>query len=85
MKLLLRVLLPMVIGQFLQFFAKPVVRYVDDNIGAYKASQEYALIYIVYGVFCKTFQQSIDAEFMDILSMAIFQAVLLVICTITGK
>ena len=84
-KLLLRVLLPMVVGQLLQLFAKPVVRFVNDNIEAFKASQEWALIYIVYSVFCKTFQQTIEAGFMDILSMAIFQAMLLAICTFTGK
>jgi len=82
-KLLLRVLLPMIIGQLLRLFVKPVVTFVEDNITTFKRSQEYALIYIVYSVFCKTFQQTIEgAEFMDIVSMAVFQFTLLVICTI---
>lgn len=80
-KLLLRVMLPMVIGQVLQAFAKPVVTFVNEHIKAFKASQEWTLIYIVYSVFCKTFQSDIPASFIDIMSMALFQTILLLTCT----
>lgn len=81
-KLLLRVLLPMVVGQLLQYFVQPVVSFVEANMSKFKRAQEYALIYIVYSVFCKTFQTTIEgAGVMDIIKMMIFQAVLL--CTVT--
>jgi len=80
-KLLLRVLLPMIIGQLLQTFVKSVVTYVDEHRNFFKRTQEYALIYIVYTVFCKTFEQSIEgAGLMDIVLMAFFQFALLCIC-----
>lgn len=82
-KLLLRVLLPMIIGQLLQFYVKPVVIYVDENINTFKRAQEYALIYIVYTVFCKTFLQEIDGvSFIDIVTMGMYQFTLLCIVTI---
>ena len=82
-KLLLRVLLPMIIGQLLQIYVKSAVVYVDEHINTFKRAQEYALIYIVYTVFCRTFQQSIEgAGIMDIVSMAIFQFTLLCVCTV---
>ena len=45
-KLLLRVLLPMIIGQLLQTFVKSVVTYVNEHRIFFKRTQEYALIYI---------------------------------------
>lgn len=77
-KLLLRVLLPMVVGQGLQYYTPSVVTYIEHHLAKFKAAQEYALIYIVYTVFCKTFQQTIDgAGIWDILKMAVFQFALL--------
>ena len=77
-KLLLRVLLPMVVGQGLQYYTPSVVTYIEHHLAKFKAAQEYALIYIVYTVFCKTFQQTIEgAGIWDILKMAVFQFALL--------
>jgi len=82
-KLLLRVLLPMVVGQILQRFETSLA-FVENNLSKFKRAQEYALVYIVYTVFCQTFQESIDASLMDICWMAFYQNILLGMVTVVG-
>eukprot|EP00546_Thalassionema_frauenfeldii_P007816 CAMPEP_0178924044 /NCGR_PEP_ID=MMETSP0786-20121207/17100_1 /TAXON_ID=186022 /ORGANISM="Thalassionema frauenfeldii, Strain CCMP 1798" /LENGTH=428 /DNA_ID=CAMNT_0020598695 /DNA_START=174 /DNA_END=1460 /DNA_ORIENTATION=+ len=54
-KLLLRVLLPILVGQVLRKFSPAVVEFVKQHKKIMNKLQEYALVFIVYTVFCKTF------------------------------
>ncbi|GMH69454.1 hypothetical protein TL16_g05163, partial [Triparma laevis f. inornata] len=54
-KLGVRVLLPLAVGQVIQFFFIKVKDFVNENKFYFKKSQEFALIFIVYTVFCKNF------------------------------
>lgn len=55
-KLALKVVLPVAVGQVLQKFVPPVVEFVKKYKPRFKQVQEYCLIFIVYTVFCKTFR-----------------------------
>jgi len=81
-KLALRVVLPIAIGQILQKFVPPVVEFVKVHKPKFKKLQEYALIFIVYTVFCRQFQNDDDGvgnqvEVGDIFIMIALQFVLL--------
>ncbi|GMH98567.1 hypothetical protein TrVE_jg8443 [Triparma verrucosa] len=54
-KLGVRVLLPLFVGQIIQFFFVKIKQFVADNKFYFKKSQEFALVFIVYTVFCKNF------------------------------
>ena len=54
-KLAVRVLAPLFVGQVIQYKVKVVKDFVADHKPAFKKSQEIALTYIVYSVFCVTF------------------------------
>ena len=80
-KLALRVVLPVAIGQVLQKTSKIVVNFVKQNKKHFKKLQSYTLVFIVYTVFCRTFDnEEASAEAADILVMIVFQGILL--CTV---
>ena len=79
LKLVLRVVLPLVVGQLLQQFSPSVLRFVTQHKPRFKQLQEWALIFIVYTVFCKTFLNPIEATILDILCMALFQGTALLL------
>jgi len=68
-KLALRVVLPVVVGQLLQKFSPMVVSFVKKYKPRFKKIQEWCLIYIVYTVFCKTFLNGSPASIGDSLAM----------------
>ncbi|KAL7546495.1 hypothetical protein ACHAWF_009854, partial [Thalassiosira exigua] len=73
LKLALRVVAPLVLGQFLQSYSAAVLRFVNQHKAKAKGLQEWALVFIVFTVFSKTFSQPIDATLVDILWMTLFQ------------
>ena len=77
LKLGLRVVLPIAIGQFLQKFVAPVKEFVKRYKKYFKKAQEYCLVFIVYTVFCKTFKNGSDASVGDIFLMIAMQFVML--------
>jgi sodium/bile acid cotransporter 7 len=76
-KLVLRIVVPIFIGQLLQNYSTTVVRVVEEHKRHFKGGQEWALIFIVYTVFCKTFSSPLDATLVEIMVMAICQCVCL--------
>lgn len=78
LKLVLRVVVPLIVGQLLQIHSVTVMGFVNQHKKKFKGFQEWALIFIVYTVFCKTFSKPIKAGPLDILLMALFQGTALV-------
>lgn len=77
-KLLLRVVVPVVVGQLLQKFSQPIMNFVKKYKPKFKQAQQYALVFIVYTVFCKTFQAESQSSVGQIFLMIFFQCILLV-------
>jgi sodium/bile acid cotransporter 7 len=79
-KLALRVLLPICLGQVLQKSSKWVVAIVQKYKKYFGQAQMYALVYIVYTVFCTTFNEGMAISSVgDVFLMILFQFILLVI------
>jgi len=78
-KIGLRVILPTFIGQVLQKFSPQVVEFKKKYKKHFKTIQEYCLIFIVYTVFCRTFDEGLDssADAKDVFIMLALQFVLL--------
>ena len=83
-KLLLRVVLPVLVGQLLQKFSKTVVAFVKKYKPKFKSLQQYALVFIVYTVFCETFDSDAQSKVGDIFIMIAFQFVFLVTFMVTA-
>jgi len=75
-KLTLRVLLPIVVGQLLRKFSPQVLAFVNKRKTNFKKYQEWALVYIVYCTFCNTFSAESQAKISEVLTMV---AVLLLV------
>jgi solute carrier family 10 (sodium/bile acid cotransporter), member 7 len=56
-KLVIRVVVPLVVGQILQKLCRPIRDFSKTHSRALSKSQMYALLFIVYTVFCATFQK----------------------------
>jgi sodium/bile acid cotransporter 7 len=72
-KLMLRVLVPIVVGQVVQKSVPAVVQFVQAHKPWFKQSQQYLLVFIVYTVFCETFQddnENDDTSVQDIFIMS---------------
>ena len=83
-KLLLRIVVPIMTGQLLQLYSTTVVEFVERHKTKFRACQEWALIYIVYTVFCKTFSTPLEASIVDIVWMAIAQCTALILSMIVA-
>ena len=68
-KLACRVVLPIAVGQLLRNFYKPAVDWQKRNKKILKKVQEGILSFIVYTVFCKTFNSEQDATAVDAIVM----------------
>lgn len=71
-KLALRVVLPVIVGQIVQKNMPKVVEYYKKNKKYFKKFQEYCLVFIVYTVFCRTFEDDSDSSIGDIFLMILF-------------
>ncbi|KAL3764047.1 hypothetical protein ACHAW5_003996 [Stephanodiscus triporus] len=78
-KLVLRVLVPLMAGQFLRCFVPPARNYVDGRSAFFKKVQEWLLVFIVYTVFCETFETGMDATVGQIFLMIALQGGILVL------
>jgi solute carrier family 10 (sodium/bile acid cotransporter), member 7 len=78
LRLILRVVVPLVVGQLVQKFVPTIVKFVQKNKIITKAIQQYSLTFVVYTVFCKTFLEGSNSSVLDVLLMIIFQFILLV-------
>jgi solute carrier family 10 (sodium/bile acid cotransporter), member 7 len=84
-KLCLRVLAPIAVGQILQQYSRRVVTFVELRKQHFKTCQEWALVFIVYAAFCKTFSpssssQQVTVQWSSVLVMAIAQVTCLFFC-----
>jgi sodium/bile acid cotransporter 7 len=79
-KLGIRVVLPIFVGQMLQKFSERAVQFATRYKKQLKKGQEYCLVFIVYTVFCKTFETGSDSNAGDVFLMIGLQFVLL--CTV---
>jgi solute carrier family 10 (sodium/bile acid cotransporter), member 7 len=77
-KLLVRILLPLVVGQILQKTSKPIVQLMKRYKLWVKKAQIYALVFIVYTVFCQTFAKGVGVGIVSILLMVLFQFLLMI-------
>lgn len=69
-QLAIRVVAPVILGQVLQKFSKRVVAFVEKyNKSYFKQAQQYALVFIVYTVFCETFASGNNTSVGDIFIM----------------
>jgi solute carrier family 10 (sodium/bile acid cotransporter), member 7 len=77
--LLLRVVLPLIVGQIVQKTVPSVVQFVKTHKVRFKMAQQYCLVFIVYTVFCKTFEDSISGPdiVVNVVLMIVFQFLLL--------
>lgn len=76
-KLALRVVLPVALGQLLQKTSPAVVAFEKKHKLMFKKAQQYCLVFIVYTVFCRTFEDDSESSVGDIFLMIAFQFVLL--------
>jgi len=76
-KLAIRVVIPIIFGQIVRKSSKSVVQYVEKNKLKYKKAQEFALVYLVYTVFCRTFMEESVSSIGDILLMIACQFIML--------
>jgi sodium/bile acid cotransporter 7 len=73
-KLALRVVLPVVIGQLIRKFIPPAVKFFENHKPGFKQAQQLALVFIVYTVFCETFQEgNKNVTGVDIIVMIIVE------------
>jgi sodium/bile acid cotransporter 7 len=72
-KLVVRVLLPIIVGQLLQKTSKLVVDFVAKYNKYFKNAQTYALVFIIYVVFCQTFAGETVSSLGNIFLMILFQ------------
>jgi len=84
LKLVLKVALPIVVGQLLQKFSTIAVEFVKNNKKHFKFVQENCLIFIVYTVFCRTFQEGQETEASSVFLMIGFQFGLLLLTMIVA-
>merc|ERR1711865_1034235 len=76
-KLSLRVVIPVIVGQLLQKFVPVVLNFVKKYKPKFKICQEMCIVYIVYTVFCKTFQSESQIGVAESFIMIGFQILLL--------
>jgi solute carrier family 10 (sodium/bile acid cotransporter), member 7 len=76
--LTLRVVLPLGVGQLLQKI-KAVADFRAKNKEYFQKAPVYALCFIVYTVFCKTFQEKAQSRLGDVFLMILFQFLILIV------
>mmetsp|Transcript_13929 Transcript_13929/g.38517 ORF Transcript_13929/g.38517 Transcript_13929/m.38517 type:complete len:418 (+) Transcript_13929:192-1445(+) len=72
LKLVIRVILPVGVGQLIQKTMPKVVAFYKKHKKMFKKFQEYCLVFIVYTVFCRTFEDGSDSSIGDIFLTILF-------------
>ncbi|KAL7574487.1 hypothetical protein ACA910_015849 [Epithemia clementina (nom. ined.)] len=83
-KLTLRVLLPVIVGQIVQKTMPWVMAIFNKYKLYYKKAQEYALVFIVYTVFCETFTTDTSSSLGDVFLMILFVLIFLIFFMISA-
>jgi solute carrier family 10 (sodium/bile acid cotransporter), member 7 len=73
----LRIILPLLVGQWMQRVSPRLVCWMKDNSTLVKKSQIYALVFIVYTVFCTTFNHGFHFPVSSFILVVIYQLLLL--------
>lgn len=68
-KLILRVVLPLAIGQIFHKYSPRTVSFVNSHKVQFNKFQEYCLVFIVYTVFCRTFSEEMDTSVGNVFIM----------------
>lgn len=79
-KLALKVIFPLAVGQLLRFIPS-IVNFCSKNQSLLKKLQTYCVVYIVYTIFCKTFANGTDSSLKDIAVMILFLLLLFAMLT----
>ncbi|KAL3758349.1 hypothetical protein ACHAWU_005019 [Discostella pseudostelligera] len=69
LKLFLRVVLPLILGQLLRNFFPPAKAFAKKYNKYFRQGQEFCLVFVVYTIFCKTFLKGNDAKIGDVFIM----------------
>lgn len=76
-KLAFRVVIPVAVGQLLQKFCPPAMAFTKAHKKHFKSAQQFAMVFIVYTLFCRTFLDDNDSDVGDIFVMIVVQSILL--------
>ncbi|KAL7428858.1 hypothetical protein ACHAXH_001216 [Discostella pseudostelligera] len=69
LKLFLRVVLPLLVGQLLRNYFPPAKAFAKKYNHYFRQGQEFSLVFIIYTIFCKTFMKGSDAKISQIFTM----------------
>ena len=75
-QLSLRVIVPVIVGQFVQLISVVHV-WVKNNPRFFKQAQQYSLIYVIYCTFCETFKKNYNNDHVEVLLMVLFEFLLM--------
>jgi solute carrier family 10 (sodium/bile acid cotransporter), member 7 len=71
--LALRIILPLLVGQWMQKMSPRLVHWMKDHSTLVKKSQIYALVFIVYTVFCTTFAHGYHFPISSFILVVVYQ------------
>ena len=75
-KIAFRVVIPVIFGQLCRKTSRRIVRFAKRHRSKLRQVQQYALVFLVYTVFCLTFEEDRNSNLRDIVVMIITQFVL---------
>jgi sodium/bile acid cotransporter 7 len=70
-QLIVRVLVPLIIGQLLRMWSKKVVEFREKYKGWFARAQKYLLVFIVYTIFCQTFKNKSGTGVADVFTVVL--------------
>eukprot|EP00522_Entomoneis_paludosa_P010507 CAMPEP_0172447304 /NCGR_PEP_ID=MMETSP1065-20121228/6634_1 /TAXON_ID=265537 /ORGANISM="Amphiprora paludosa, Strain CCMP125" /LENGTH=423 /DNA_ID=CAMNT_0013198567 /DNA_START=174 /DNA_END=1445 /DNA_ORIENTATION=+ len=77
-KLVVRVVIPVAVGQVIQKTMPKVVAFYKTHKKRFKRFQEYCLVFIVYTVFCRTFEDGSESSIGDVFLTILFVFLILI-------
>ena len=84
LKLTVQVLLPVIVGQAIQRSLKTVADFATRHNRRLKKAQMWAIIYVIYTVFCKTFSEDFDSSVQEFVVVVVFELVLVSILMVVA-
>jgi sodium/bile acid cotransporter 7 len=70
-KLIVRVLVPLFVGQLVRYSSKQVVDFANKYKSGLSRAQKYLLVFIVYTIFCKTFLSNTGTGIGDVFTLVL--------------